>query len=89
MPMPPEWMDRITSKEEEPLWSAGIPLELQEQRHQDHPYHGHGCWAGLVPLAPQPYNGWAYTLDATPSSYDERTHMWVFGLCVHTMSLEP
>ena len=37
-PMPPEWMDRITSKEEEPLWSTGwIPLEQQEHRQQDHP----------------------------------------------------
>ena len=42
---------------------------------------------GTGTLAPQPHNGWAYTLDATPSSYDERNQMWVFGLCVHTMSL--
>ena len=87
-PMPPEWMDLITSHEEEPLWSAGwVPLEPPEHRHQDHPYHGHGCWAGLEPIAPQQHNSWAYTLDATPSSYDERDQMWVYGLCVHTMTL--
>ena len=87
-PMPPEWMDRITPKEEEPLWSTGwIPLEPQEHRQQDHPYQGHGCWADLATIAPQPYNGRANTLDATPSSYDERAQMWVFGLCVHTMTL--
>ena len=86
--MPPEWMERITSKDEEPLWSAGwIPLEPQDHRTQEHPYRGHGCWADLTPLAPQPHNGWAYTLDATPSSYDERNQMWVYGLCVHTMPL--
>ena len=87
-PMPPEWMDRITSHEEETLWTAGwIPLEPQDQRTQNHPYQGHGCSAGLEPLAPQQHNGWAYTLDATPSSYEERSQMWVFGLCVHSMSL--
>ena len=48
---------------------------------------GHGCWADLATIAPQPYNGRANTLDATPSSYDERAQMWVFGLCVHTMTL--
>ena len=86
--MPAEWMDRIACQEEEPLWTAGwIPLEPQDHRNQDHPYQGHGCWAGLEPLAPQPHNGWAYTLDATPSSYNDRSQMWVFGLCVHTMSL--
>ena len=86
--MPPEWKERITSKEEEPLWSTGwIPLEPQEHRQQDHPYQGHGCWADLATIASQPYSGWAYTLDATPSSYDDRTQMWVFGLCAHTMAL--
>ena len=49
-PMPPQWMERITSKDEEPLWSAGwVPLEPQEHRSQDHPYQGHGCWAELAP----------------------------------------
>ena len=28
----------------------------------------------------------AFTLDATPSTYD-RSQMWVFGLCAHTMAL--
>ena len=87
-PMPAEWMERITSKDEEPLWTAGwTPLEPQEHRTHGHPHQGHGCWADLTPLAPQPHNGWAYTLDATPSSYDERNQMWVYGLCIHTMSL--
>ena len=75
-------------KKKNHIWSTGwIPLEPQEHRQQDHPYQGHGCWADLATIAPHPYNGWAYTLDATPSSYDERTQMWVFGLCVHTMTL--
>ena len=43
-------------------------------------HQGHGCWTALEPLALQPRNGWAYTLDATPSSYDERSQMWIFGL---------
>ena len=87
-PMPPEWMNRITSHEEDPLWTAGwIPLEPQDHRQQAHPFHGHGCWAGLEPIAPQQHNSWAFTLDATPSTYDDRDQMWVFGLCVHTMNL--
>ena len=49
--------------------------------------NSHGCWTALEPLAPQQHLGWAFTLDATPSSYDARSQMWVFGLCVHTMSL--
>ena len=86
--MPPEWMNRITSHEEDPLWTAGwIPLEPQDHRQQAHPFHGHGCWAGLEPIAPQQHNSWAFTLDATPSTYDDRDQMWVFGLCVHTMNL--
>ena len=86
--MPPEWMERITSKEEEPLWSTGwIPLEPQEHKQQEHPYQGHGCWADLGTIAPTPYSGWAYTLDATPSTYDDRTQLWVFGLRAHTMAL--
>ena len=31
------------------------------------------------------YQGWAFTLDATPSTYDLRSQLWVFGLCVHTL----
>ena len=85
--MPPEWMDRLTCQNEEPLWTAGwIPLEPQEQRSQQHPYQKHGCWTALEPLAPQPYNGWAFALGAAPSSYDERSEMWVFGYCVHTIA---
>ena len=49
--MPTEWMERITSKDEEPLWTAGwIPLEPQEHRTHEHPHQGHGCWADLTPL---------------------------------------
>ena len=29
------------------------------------------------------HQGWAFTLDATPSTYDTRSQLWVFGLCVH------
>ena len=39
----------------------------------------------VLPL--QQHNGWAFTLDATPSPYDNRSQMWIFGLCAHTMSL--
>ena len=87
-PMPPEWMNRITSQEEEPLWAHGwIPLEPQEARTADHPVQGHGCWAGLPVIPLQQHSGWAFTLDATPSTYDTRSQMWVYGLCAHTMAL--
>lgn len=86
--MPPEWMDRINCPEEEPLWSAGwIPLKPQDHKRQDRPYQGHGAWQTLQPLAPRQQQGWAFMLDATPSTYDTRSQLWVFGLCVHTMSL--
>ena len=81
-PMPPEWMDRITSQEEEPLWAHGwIPLEPQEARMAEHPVQGHGCWAGLPVIPLQQHTGWAFTLDATPSTYDIRSQMWIYGLC--------
>ena len=68
-PMPPEWAERITQHDEEPLWNAGwIPLEPQDQRTIQHPYQGHGI-----------------TLDATPSTYDLRSQLWVFGLCAHVL----
>ena len=85
-PMPAEWANRITTHDEEPLWNSGwIPLEPQEQRQIQHPYHGHGNWQGLHVLQPHQYQGWAFTLDATPSTYDYRSQLWVFGLCVHTL----
>ena len=84
-PLPPEWMERITCQEEEPLWSKGwIPLEPQEHLH---PYQGHGIWQDLQPIRPDQYVGWAFALDATPSHYDSRSQVWVFGLCVHTQSM--
>ena len=67
--MPPEWAERILGHDEKPLWSAGwIPVEPQED---------------LQALAPHQHQGWAFTLDATPSAYDQRSQVWVFGLCVH------
>ena len=37
-PLPPEWMERITCQDEEPLWSKGwIPLEPQEHLRNHHP----------------------------------------------------
>ena len=87
-PMPPEWAERILCDDEAPLWTAGwIPLEPQEQKHTPQPYQGHGAWQTLQPLAPQQHQGWAFTLDATPSSYDLRDQLWIFGLCVHHMTL--
>ena len=87
-PMPPEWAERILHRDEEPLWSHGwIPLEPQEQCTVQHPYVGHGSWQDLQALAPHQYQGWAFTLDATPSTYDTRSQLWVFGLCVHHMTL--
>ena len=86
--MPPEWMDRLTCQDEEPLWAHGwIPLKPHKHREQQHPYQGHGCWAALEVLPLQQHTGWAFTLDATPSSYDSRSQMWIFGLCAHTMSV--
>ena len=52
-----------------------------------HPYQGHGSRQTLQPLAPHQYVGWAFTLDAAPSTYDARSQLWVFGLCVHTLSM--
>lgn len=83
--MPPEWMNRLTSQDEEPLWAHGwIPLEPQEARTQPHPYQGHGRWTGLPIVPLQQHSGWAFTLVATPSSYEP---LWIFGLCAHTMAL--
>ena len=48
---------------------------------------GRGTWQDLQVLAAHQHQGWANTLDATPSTYDQRSQLWVFGLCVHTMSL--
>ena len=86
-PMPPEWAERLTQHDEEPLWNAGwIPLEPQDHRSIQHPYQGHGVWQGLQVLQSHQYQGWAFTLDATPSTYDLRSQLWVFGLCVHVLS---
>ena len=87
--MPPEWAERILSEDETPLWAAGwTPLEPQEAKRMVHQYQGHGAWKDLRPLAPHQYQGWAFTLDATPSSYDQRDQLWIFGLCAHTMTLK-
>ena len=81
-------MNRITSQEEEPLWAHGwIPLEPQDARTAHRPVQGHGCWAGLPVIPLHQHTGWAFTLDATPSTYDNRSQMWVYGLCAHTMAL--
>lgn len=75
----------ITQHDEEPLWNAGwIPLEPQEQRQLEHQCQGHGTWQDLQVLETHQHQGWAYTLDATPSTYDQRSQLWVFGLCVYT-----
>ena len=87
-PMPSEWAEGILTEDETPLWTAGwIPLEPQDHKNIQHPYQGHGAWRDLAPLAPHQYQGWAFTLDATPTSYDLRDQIWVFGLCVHSMSM--
>ena len=87
-PLPPEWLERIASQDEEPLWSKGwIPLEPQEHLQQHHPYQGHGVWKDLQPIGPEQYAGYAYTLDAAPSNYDQRSQIWVFRLCLHTQSM--
>ena len=84
--MPPEWAERLTQHDEEPLWNAGwTPLEPQEHRQLQRQCQGHGTWQDLPVLQPHHYQGWAFTLDATPSTYDPRSQLWVFGLCVHTL----
>ena len=81
-------MNRLTSQEEEPLWAHGwIPLQPQDARTQQHLLQGHGCWAGLPIIPNQQHTGWAFALDATPSSYDLRSQMWIFGLCARAMNL--
>ena len=83
-PMPPEWAERLTQHDEDPLWNAGwIPLEPQDQLTMHHPYQGHGVWQGLQMLQAHQHQGWAFTLDATLTTYDTRSQLWVFGLCVH------
>ena len=87
-PMPPEWAERILCEDETPSWTAGwIPLEPQEHKQDKQQYQGHGAWQDLQPLAPHQHQGWAFTLDATPSSYDQRDQLWIFGLCVHHLPL--
>ena len=87
-PLPPDWLERITGQDEDPLWSKGwIPLEPQDHLHNSHPYQGHGIWQDLHPIGPDQYAGLAFTLDATPSHYDPRSQIWVFGLCIHTQSM--
>ena len=87
-PMPPEWAERLTQHDEEPLWNAGwVPLEPQEHRQLQHQCQGHGTWKDLPVPQPHQYQGWAFTLDATPSTYDQRSQLWVFGLCVHTLHM--
>ena len=78
------WTDSHARMKNRSGLMAGSRLEAQEARAKQHPYQGHGCWAGLEVLALQQHSGWAFTLDATPSSYDQ---MWIFGLCAHTVSL--
>ena len=87
-PMPPEWADRIFAHDEEPLWNCGwVPFEPQEHHQYPHPYQGHGKWQDLQILSPSQPQGWAFTLDATPSTYDARSQVWVFGLCVHHLTM--
>ena len=48
-------------------------------------------WQSILSSLPvillQQHTGWAFTLDATPSTYDIRSQMWIDGLCAHTMAL--
>ena len=37
--------------------------------------------------SPHQYIGWAFTLDATTSTYDPRSQVCVFGLCAHTQTM--
>ena len=86
--LPPEWADRILNHDEEPLWTSGwVPLEPQEHHQYPHPYQGHGKWQDLQILSPNQYQGWASTLDTTPSNYDVRSQVWAFGLCIHHLSM--
>ena len=73
-PLPPEWLD-------------ARPLEPQDHLRNHHPYQGHGIWHDLQPIGPDQYAGLAYTLDATPSHYDTRSQIWVFGLCLRSQSM--
>ena len=88
-PMPPEWMNRITSHEEEPLWTAGwIPLEPQEHRRQDSPIPGPWLlgWLGTYCTPNSITAGLTHSMLHLPPM-TTRDQMWVYGLCVHTMTL--
>ena len=89
-PLAVEWTERLQDPLEEPLWAHGwIPREPQDHLQVAQPLQGHGCWSSLEALPLQPWQGLSVTLDATPSSYDPRSQAWVFGLCIHTYSMEP
>ena len=87
-PLAIEWTERLQDPLEEPLWAHGwVPKEPQGHLQVPQPLQGHGCWNTMEPLTPQPWQGLAVTLDATPSSYDQRSQAWIFALCVHTFSM--
>ena len=87
-PLAIEWTERLQDPLEEPLWAHGwIFREPQDHLQVAQPLQGHGCWSTLEPLPLQPWQGLSVTLDATPSSYDQRSQAWIFGLCVHTYSV--
>ena len=64
-------------------WSQTHAAEWAERltQHDEEP-----LWKELQVLQSHQYQGWAFTLDATPSTYDLRSQLWVFGLCVHVLS---
>ena len=59
-----------------------VTYDIHAKRYidpSDQVLKGHGCWAGLQIIPLQQHCGWAFTLDATPSTYDLRSQMWIFG----------
>ena len=81
-PLPIAWRERLQDPLEETLWAHGW-ISKEPQDHLQTTSIGQGCWNTLEPLPLQPWQGLAVTLDATPSSYDQRSQAWV-SACAHT-----
>lgn len=83
---PISWTERVNDQGEEPLWARGwINKERYEHETGESSLKGHGLWRlEILDLAAQ--RGYVVTIDATPTTYDLRSHGWVFASRLHTLS---
>ena len=59
---------------------------LEPQEHRQIQHRTKDMVHGMI-FRPHQHQGWAFTLGGTPSTYDQRSQVWVFGLCAHHMAL--